>query len=238
MLYLMSQANYRPVIEYCGGTEIGGGYITSTVVQPNRPSCFSTPALGIDLILLNEDQPVDEGEVFLIGPSIGLSQTLLNADHEAVYFAGTPQPKSLPRLRRHGDQLTRLPDGSYRASGRADDAMNLGGIKISAVELERCLNQLTGIIETAAVSTSSGPSTLVIFAVLDTPPDGSQSKDPQKAPAELKSTMQAAISQNLNPLFRISQVVPVDSLPRTASNKIMRRLLRTRTPDSQGKIQG
>ena len=37
MLFLMSLAGYKPVIEYCGGTEIGGGYITGTRVQPAAP---------------------------------------------------------------------------------------------------------------------------------------------------------------------------------------------------------
>ena len=36
MLFLMSRAGYKPVIEYCGGTETGGAYITGTVVQPVR----------------------------------------------------------------------------------------------------------------------------------------------------------------------------------------------------------
>ncbi len=54
MLFLMSRAGYKPVIEYCGGTEIGGGYITGTVVQHAAPSTFSTPALGSDLIILDE----------------------------------------------------------------------------------------------------------------------------------------------------------------------------------------
>jgi len=40
MEYLMQLANNKPVIEYCGGTEIGGGYVTSTVVQPNIASHF------------------------------------------------------------------------------------------------------------------------------------------------------------------------------------------------------
>ncbi len=31
MLYLMSLAGYKPVIEYCGGTEIGGAYITKHI---------------------------------------------------------------------------------------------------------------------------------------------------------------------------------------------------------------
>ena len=32
----------------------------------------------------------EAGELFLIPPSIGLSETLLNRDHEEVYFAGCP----------------------------------------------------------------------------------------------------------------------------------------------------
>lgn len=224
MLYLMSRAGYRPVIEYCGGTEIGGGYIASTVVQPNRPSCFSTPALGMEFVLLDEGMPSEQGEVFLHGPSLGLSQTLLNADHEAVYFEGAPAPEGYTRLRRHGDELVRLPDGYYRAVGRADDAMNLGGIKVSAVEIERRLNELPSVAETAAVAASEGqPSALVIFAVAKASVDVE----------ELRSRMQAAISERLNPLFRISKVILLDSLPRTASNKIMRRFLRDRVSDEK-----
>ena len=33
-------------------------------------------------------------------------------------------------LRRHGDEMERLPNGYYVAHGRADDTMNLGGIKV------------------------------------------------------------------------------------------------------------
>ncbi len=54
MLFLMARAGYKPIIEYCGGTEIGGGYITGTVVQPSAPATFSTPALGSDLVILDE----------------------------------------------------------------------------------------------------------------------------------------------------------------------------------------
>ena len=33
-------------------------------------------------------------------------------------------------LRRHGDEVERLPGGYYIALGRCDDTMNLGGIKV------------------------------------------------------------------------------------------------------------
>jgi acetyl-CoA synthetase len=38
--------------------------------------------------------------------------------------------------------------------------------------------------------------------------------------------LQAAIARDLNPLFRIHDLVLVEALPRTASNKLMRRELR------------
>jgi acetyl-CoA synthetase len=38
--------------------------------------------------------------------------------------------------------------------------------------------------------------------------------------------MQRAIAARLNPLFKIYDVVVAEALPRTASNKVMRRVLR------------
>ena len=227
MLFLMSLAGYRPIIEYCGGTEIGGAYITGTVVQPSAPATFTTPALGLDFVILDENgHHTDNGEVFLIPPSIGLSTELLNKDHHQVYFEGTPKIPSdeaehpVP-LRRHGDQVESLGGGYYRIHGRVDDTMNLSGIKVSSGEIEQTLNLVSGIRETAAIAVSpqeGGPSRLVIYAVLL--PGIDMEKE------DLKTIFQAAIREHLNPLFKIHDVVIVDSLPRTASNKVMRRVLR------------
>ena len=223
MLYLMHLAGYRPIIEYCGGTEIGGGYITSTTVQPNVPSTFTTPALGSDFIILDErGAPGDSGEVFLIPPAMGLSSRLLNRDHHEVYYGGTPSGPEGQLLRRHGDQIKRLTGGYYRALGRVDDTMNLGGVKVGSVEIERVLNRLNGVAETAAIAISppdGGPAQLVIFAVLE-----STSNTGFK---ELLLQMQKIIKREINPLFKLGGLRIVDKLPRTASNKIMRRTLRT-----------
>lgn len=218
MLYLMSLAGYKPVIEYCGGTEIGGAYITGTLVQPAAPATFTTPTMGLDLVLLDETgQPADQGEVFLIPPSIGLSTVLLNRDHHQVYYANTP--KSSFCLRQHGDRLERLPNGDYRAQGRVDDSMNLSGIKVSAIELEHALLQVEGVAEVAAIAVSppeGGPSQLVIYAITTV----------AKPKETWLSEFQTTLKQQLNPLFKIQDVVLVENLPRTASNKMMRRLLR------------
>ena len=220
MLFLMSLAGYRPIIEYCGGTEIGGGYLTGTTVQPAAPATFTTPALGLDIVICDEEgQPTDNGEVFVTPPSIGLSTELLNKEHHEVYFEGTPQLPTLPPLRRHGDGVERLANGYCRIHGRVDDTMNLGGIKVSSAEIEGVLNAVSGIREVAAIAVSppdGGPSQLVIYTVLL----------PGADTGSLTSSLQSAIREHLNPLFRIHDVVVVDALPRTASNKIMRRVLR------------
>lgn len=224
MLFLMARAGYKPVIEYCGGTEIGGAYISSTPIQPNCPSCFSAKTLGIDLVVLDDDGALsDVGEVFLVPPAVGLSRRLLNRDHHEVYFEDCPRGPGGELLRRHGDELEVLPGGYFRALGRADDTMNLSGIKVSSAELERVLDQVDGIVETAAIGVSppeGGPSRLLVYAV---PIRGAR----EDAEA-LRSLFQQRIRDRINPLFAVSEVVLIDQLPRTASNKVMRRVLRSR----------
>lgn len=224
----------RPIIEYCGGTEIGGGYITSTVIEAQRPSEFNAKAMGSDFAVLNEEgkpcAPGEAGEVFILPPAIGLSSRLLNADHDAVYYADCPVLDGRP-LRRHGDQMMVCEGGRFRSGGRADDAMNLGGIKIGSVEIERTLNRLPGIVETAAVAIpppGGGPDRLVVFAVL-------REAGGTVEPEALRNTMQQAIKHHLNPLFHLEDVVVAKSLPRTASNKVMRRLLRNQYLPSEAK---
>ncbi len=216
MRWLMTLTK-SPVIEYCGGTEIGGGYLSSTVIEAFDASTFTTPCFGLDLRLLDDSgSECDEGEVFIVPPSIGLSTELLNRDHQKAYYVGLPD-SDVP-LRRHGDQLRRLASGHWRAMGRSDDTMNLGGIKVSSADIERAVNVVAGVVEAAAVGVppdDGGPDRLVIFAVA-----------PGQVADDLAPLMQNEIKATINPLFKIDQVVVVDSLPRTASAKVMRRSLR------------
>ena len=220
MEYLMQLANNKPVIEYCGGTEIGGGYVTSTVVQPNIASTFSTQALGGEFVLLDENNNKSaKGELFLIPPIMGLSNTLLNRNHFDVYYKDTPTYKG-QLLRRHGDELEQLENGYYKAQGRVDDAMNLGGIKVSSIQIEAIINKLEFVRESAAIAVSpknGGPSLLVIYYV-----ENEADLDDDVRLNEVK----ISIKKQLNPLFKVTDLVKIDTLPRTASNKVMRRKLR------------
>ena len=213
------------MIEYLGGTEIGGGHLTGTVLQPASPATFTTPALGIDVVILDEEgRSVPGGamgEMFLVPPALGSSQELLNRDHDTVYYDDCPPGPKGEVLRRHGDQIARLGKGYFKARGRADDTMNLGGIKVSSIELERVVNEHPSVRESAAVSVQAaggGADRLVVYVVVVLNHDVSDEN--------LKNALSKRIAKQLNPLFKIHDVVTVESLPRTASNKIMRRRLR------------
>jgi acetyl-CoA synthetase len=253
ILWLMSRVpGYAPVIEYCGGTEIGGSFLSSTLIHKNIPAMFSTPVLGSQFLLQKEEGRYIEsssfkkdmdgsegGELVLVPPSVGLSTTLLNRDHHLEYYEGMSTGPDGEILRRHGDEVEcvrsslHLPEQYqnsttpyFRALGRSDDTMNIGGIKVGSVEIENVCNLVANVLETAAVAVSrkeGGPSKLVIYVVMKKKDDINEA-GANKGP--IKAAMHKAIKTKLNPLFEISDVVIVDNLPRTASNKVMRRVLR------------
>ena len=218
MLYLMFLAGYKPVIEYCGGTEIGGGYITGTVVQPCAPGTFTTPAMGLDLVVLDDGRTADRGEVFLVPPSIGLSAELLNYDHDREYFAGCPPGPRGEVLRRHGDRLERLPGGFVRHDGRMDDMINLGGVKTSAEEIRSVIaHDLVYDAKPVAVDVDgTGQHALVVYAV---PRDAGQATS-EDLRARLRADYERSIREKLNPLLaHVHDVVLVRELPQAGPGK-------------------
>lgn len=226
-LWLSSRAYYKPIVECCGGTELAGGYLHGNLLQPQAFGALSTASMATRVLILDEhgnpypDDEACEGEVALSPLLMGATDTLLNADHEEIYFKGMPLYKGM-RLRRHGDIIKRTAGGFFIVQGRADDTMNLGGIKTSSVEIERVCNRAAeSVLETVAVGAAppqGGPELLVVFVVLK---EGFNS-DPEK----LRVLFSNAIQQNLNPLFKVSVVKIVPELPRTATNKLLRRVLR------------
>lgn len=107
--------------------------------------------------------------------------------------------------------------------------MNLGGIKVSSAAIEKVLDSLEAIQETAAIGVpaeDAGPDQLVVFAVLS-------DSNASSSNAGLLTSMNRVIRAELNPLFKVADVIVIGSLPRTASNKVMRRKLRDQYRQTQ-----
>nr|XP_015627842.1 probable acyl-activating enzyme 18, peroxisomal isoform X4 [Oryza sativa Japonica Group] len=227
-LWLSSRASYKPIIECCGGTELASSYIQGSLLRSQAFGAFSGASMSTGFVILDEqgtpypDDVPCAGEVGLFPLYFGATDRLLNADNNKVYFDGMPIYNGR-QLRRHGDIIQRTVGGYYIVQGRADDTMNLGGIKTSSVEIERICNRADeALLETAAVSikpAGGGPEQLAILAVL-------KDRSPPCDANVLKSKFQRAIQKNLNPLFKVSYVKIVPEFPRTASNKLLRRVLR------------
>ncbi|XVF47499.1 hypothetical protein PTKIN_Ptkin03bG0113700 [Pterospermum kingtungense] len=140
-LWLSSKSYYKPVLECCGGTELSSAYIQASLLQPQAFGTFSTAAMTAGFVIFDEhghfylDDEGCVGEVGLLPLYLGATDRLLNADHEKVYFQGMPTYNGT-RLRRHGDVLKRTVGGYFIVQGRADDTMNLGGIKANCMTYE------------------------------------------------------------------------------------------------------
>ena len=105
--------------------------------------------------------------------------------------------------------------------------MNPGGIKVGSAEIETIINGVEGIDESAVIAVSdqgTGPDKIVAFLVSSVDFDS----------AEKIKEINIAIRKQLNPLIRVSKIRTVESLPRTASNKIMRRELRKLESEHEG----
>ncbi|KAG2545093.1 hypothetical protein PVAP13_9KG406583 [Panicum virgatum] len=204
-LWLTSHTSYKPIVECCGGTELASSYIQGSLLQPQSFGAFSGASMSTGFVILDEqgtpypDDVPCAGEVGLFPLYFGATNWLLNADHDKVYFDGMPIYNGR-QLRRHGDIIQRTVGGYYIVQGRADDTMNLGGIKTSSVEIERVCNRADErLLETAAVSikpAGGGPEHLAILAVL-------KDRSAQYDVNLLKSKFQKAIQKNLNPLFKV-----------------------------------
>ncbi|KAH9327778.1 hypothetical protein KI387_007956, partial [Taxus chinensis] len=100
-LWLSSKGWYKPVIELCGGTELSACFVHGSLLQPQALGMFSTPTMTTGFVLFDDQQipyPNDQpciGEIGLFPRFFGSSYTLLNADHDAVYFKGMPMYKGM-----------------------------------------------------------------------------------------------------------------------------------------------
>lgn len=112
------------------------------------------------------------------------------------------------------------------------------------------LANVPGVAEAAAIgipAPGGGPELLHMFLVLNptttaaaAATSSSSSRSAVEAAADavkqLQQACQAAVRAHLNPLFKVERVLLVPSLPRTASNKVMRRVLRSQAMQQRSKL--
>ena len=208
-----------PIINVCGGTEIGGGFIAGNVLNPQRACCFAGPLPGMGADIVDADGksvgPGEVGELVLRNPSIGLSRGIWNDPERYIetYWS------MFPDLWRHGDWASRDADGLWYVHGRSDDTIQVAGKRAGPAEIEGLVMATGKVVEAAAVAWPDPikGETVLIAAI---PAPGVAPSD------ELAAELSSAVVTGLGKAFQPKRVLFVDDLPKTRSLKIMRRVIR------------
>jgi len=120
-----------------------------------------------------------------------------------------------------GDRASIDPDGYFWFMGRDDDVINTGGHLVGPFEVESALLGCPAVAESAAVAKPDRINMEVVKAYV-TLKRGFQPSD------DLELEIMNHICKRLSPLAMPQEIEFVDSLPKTRSGKIVRRILRSR----------
>lgn len=224
-----------PIVNYSGGTEIGGGILGCTMLHPLRECGFSAAILGIDADVVDENgQALTEsvGELIVRRPWPGMTHGFWQDPerYEQTYWS------RWPGLWVHGDFARRLEAGGWVIEGRSDDTIKLAGKRLGPAEVESLLTADTAVLEAAAIEVPHPVKggALVCYVVL------ALGTEPTEA---LRSVLISRVERGLGRAMKPEAILFVCALPKTRNAKIMRRLIRsvhlertTQAPPPQGDI--
>jgi benzoate-CoA ligase family protein len=177
-----------------------------------HPGSSGTPVPGYEVQIRDETGAVLEesdvpGELYLRGPSIATGYWCRTETTRATF---------LGEWLRTGDTYTRNADGTYTCLGRYNDMLKAGGIWVSPAEVEQRLLEHPSVAEAAVVAAPDQfgldkPVACVVPA----------------AGVTLDSDVLIRWCRDgLAAFKRPRAIVPVDELPKTATGKIRRNVLR------------
>lgn len=186
---------------------------------PLKPGCISWPFFGVSADIIDEKgAPVPDntmGRLVITKPWPGIMQTICN-DHQRfidVYL------KEVPGCYLTGDQALRDSEGYFVIEGRSDDVIKVSGHRIGSQEVESALILHHAVSEAAVVGVADDIKGQSIYAFV-TPISGIQPSE------ELKQELIKTVRENIGAIAAPAFIQWTDSLPKTRSGKIMRRILR------------
>jgi acetyl-CoA synthetase len=198
-------------------TETGSIMITNYPGMKIKPGSMGKPFPGITATIIDPDkyEPItEEGKIGLIAIKPGwpsMMRTYWN--NEETYKNKFKNGWYLP-----GDRSTIDKDGYFWFIGRDDDIINTGGHLVSPFEVESALLEHEAVAESAVVSKPDDVNMEVVKAFVTLKPGFVPS-------ADLDLNIMNFIRKKLSPLAMPQEIEFVDSLPKTRSGKIMRRIL-------------
>jgi len=210
-----------PIMDTWWQTETGGFMITPLPITPLKPGSATHPFFGIDVDVVDEDgQPVAAGEqgyLVIKTPWPGMLRTIYN-DPERYREQYWDKFKSMYQT---GDSARKDKDGYIWVIGRMDDVLKVSGYRLGTAEVESALVSHPLVSEAAAIGLPHELKGNAIYTYVIL----TAGAEPSDALAE---ELRDHVGHEMGPIAKPETITFADSLPKTRSGKIMRRLLKAR----------
>jgi len=210
-----------PIMDTWWQTETGGFMITPLPITPLKPGSATRPFFGIDAEVVDEKgKPVPAGEqgyLVIKKPWPGMLRTIFRDPerYQSQYWS------KFGDLYQTGDSARKDKDGYIWIIGRMDDVIKVSGYRLGTAEVESALVSHPSVAEAAAIGLPHElkGNAIHVYVILRA---GVEKSD------KLAEDLRNHVGHEIGPIAKPDTVTFLDSLPKTRSGKIMRRLLRAR----------
>lgn len=219
-----------PIMDTWWQTETGGHMITPLPITPLKPGSATKPFFGNEIGVVNDEgqdvKPGEEGKLVIKSPWPGMARTVYKDPDRYVDIYWKEYEKQ--GWYKAGDSARIDEDGYVWIIGRIDDVIKVSGYRLGTAEVESALVSHSAVSEAAVIALPHEVKGHSIYAyvILRTGLEGN---------AALEDALKKHVGHEIGPIARPEAISFVDSLPKTRSGKIMRRVLKAR---AQGLDEG
>ena len=212
-----------PVLDTWWQTETGMFMVSPLPISLLKPGSAGKPLPGVDVDVVDSaGQPAgpDKGGFVVIRqPWPAMARTLWKDEpgYKKTYW------ERIPGVYFTGDMARKDEDGYFWFQGRADDVLNIGGLRIGSAEVEAALTAHRYVVEAAVIGVPDsirGEAAKAFVVPIEGWENEFETED------EFMTALNNQVHRELGPFVTLRSIGFRDSLPHTKSGKIMRRLLK------------
>ncbi len=215
-----------PIVDTWWQTETGGVMISplpGVVATKPGSATFPLPGIEVEIVDKNGDKVKENEGGYLIikKPWPGMMRTIhgnseryLESYWEYISFKGEKNVYFA------GDGARIDKDGYIWIMGRVDDVISVSGHRLGTMEIESALVSHKSVAESAVVGKKDDLKGEVIVAFVSLEKDVNGS-------SELVENLKKHVVNEIGIIAKPEKIIISDSLPKTRSGKIMRRILRS-----------
>lgn len=210
-----------PIMDTWWQTETGMFMITPMPCVPLKPGSGTKPFPGIEMDVVDEKgkpvKPNEEGYLVIKTPWPAMIRTIYGDDERYV----TQYWRKYKGMYMTGDSARKDKDGYFWVIGRVDDVIKVSGYRLGTAEIESALVSHSSVAEAAAIGVPHEVKGNAIYAyvILRAGLTGNST---------LVEELRQHVAHEVGPIAKPEQIEFVESLPKTRSGKIMRRVLKAK----------